>query len=65
MTHHLSVEALDGTVAWEGDADEASIKGFPEEWRGRPVDGDPPWRLLIDGEVIGVQVSIADEEADS
>lgn len=52
---------INGEEVWSKGFEDASTKNFPEEYRHRPADGDPAHWLYIDDEVVGVQVSEAEE----
>lgn len=54
---------VDGEVVWHKSFDDASTKNFPVEYRHRPADGDPAHWLYINDEIVGVQISQAEEAA--
>jgi hypothetical protein len=50
----------DGKVVYEGKSKQYDKDGIPAEWRDRPTSGEV--RLYVDDELIGVQISQADED---
>ena len=52
---------VDGEVVWSKGFNEASSANFPTEYRGRPATGAPARHLFIDDELVGVQISEAEE----
>lgn len=65
VIHQYRAE-IDGTVVWEGEGD--TYKVIPAEFRDRPADtpdGEPhppAVHLYESGELIGVQISLAEED---
>ena len=64
MTTTYRVE-IGGEVVWEDSFpdDDATTKRFPAQYIERPAEGEPAVTLILNDEIVGVQISQADEDA--